>query len=224
MTQDAGFLVVLRPEVMVERYEAQMPEEWQPEYSAFRRAIPGVDPRAYRGMSRTALDIWPSHDPDAVEAFRGAGVDMDSDRGARIRLLEQAEQTVGTPLPAEYEEGLLPSRELAEEVLQLVDVPEEWELVFVSRSEVMPSFRTMGIDIGWWGSAFYSIIWDSLVCPTWHGPPTEAWLKLAEWSDWLNQHVMFDDLERANEFVRWYESEPWAERNGFISVRVDKVM
>jgi hypothetical protein len=221
--QDAGFLVVLRPAVMVRRYELQIPADVQPMYSAFRTATPGVDPRAYRGMSRTALDIWPSHDENVIEAFRRSGLDMDADRAARERLLQHAEDAVGTPVPMDFEEALLPSRERAREVLALVDFREEWEFVYVSRSELMPSKDTIGIDIGWWGGAFYSIIWDSLVCPTWHAPPVDAWPELAEWSDYLNQHILFADVAGAVEFLRWYEAEPWAERDGFVFVRIDDV-
>lgn len=209
---------------MVDRYEAQMPDEWQADYSTFRSALQGVDPKDYRGMSRIALDPWPSHDPDSIDAFRRAGIDMDSDRAARVRLLELAEQAVGTPVPAEYEEGVLPSLEMAEEVLQLVDAPEEWEVVFVSKSDLTPVSQTMGIDAGWWGGAFYSIIWDSVVCPTWHAPPPDVWPRLSDQTGDLNEHVMFDDPEHASDFLRWYESEPWAERNGFTFVRVDKVV
>jgi hypothetical protein len=220
--QDSGYLIVRRAEALLRRYSAltRSPELLK----QLRDSTSFLDPAAYRGMGRWPLDPYPSLDPATIETFRGAGIDMDSDRAARIRACE----LVGDDPPEGDEERLLPTFEQAAEVAALVDVPSDWEVIHVAVAPLTPTERTLGYDLGWWGGAeFYSLISDSVVAPTWHPPAPEDFEELAAEVRRLNRHLLFETPDDARAFKSYYTSKPWAEtedvEGAFKIVRVDAV-
>jgi hypothetical protein len=221
--QDSGYLIVRRAEALLRAY-SEAPTRRQDLLKRLREATRFLDPAAYRGMGRWPLDPYPSLDPASIEALSGAGLDMNSDRAARIKVRE----LVGDDPPEGYEERLLPTAGQAAEVVALLDAPADWEVIRVAVAPLDRTNRTLGYDVGWWGGAeFYSLISDSVVAPTWHPPAPEDFQELAREMRRLNEHLLFETPEDALDFRSFYTSKPWAETEGehgdFKIVRVDAV-
>ncbi len=130
-------------------------------------------------------------------------------------------ELIGPETSDEFDPCLMNTFDQAREVRNLTDEPDSWEIVYASASSLRPTEQTLGIDLGWWGLEFYSIIWDTIVCPTWHPPQPMDFAQLADKARGLNEHVLFDTAEEATDFRRWYETKEWAERDNFVLVRVD---
>ncbi len=222
--QDSGCLIVMRAEAMLGVYSQQrIARERSDVLRQLRKALGFLDPAAYRGMGRWPLDPYPSLDPAIVRAFRETGIDMDSDRTARIRFCE----LVGEAPPDDYEERLLPTVHEAREVTALLDTPSDWEIVHVAVAPLERTAKTLGYDLGWWSGEFYSLIADSAVTPTWHPPDPDDFSELADKLRVLNEHLLFEAAEDALGFKSYYKTKRWAEtedyEGAFKVVRIEAV-
>jgi hypothetical protein len=222
--QDSGYLIVMRAETMLRVYSQGRVAREHPEVlRELREALAFLAPTAYRGMGRWPLDPYPSLDPATIDAFRGGGIDMDSDRAARIRFCE----LVGEEPPEDYEERLLSTLDQAREVSALLDTPADWEIVHVAVAPLGHTERTLGYDLGWWGGEFYSLISDCAVAPTWHPPDPDDFRELADKLRILNRHLLFETPEDALAFQSYYKTKPWAEaedcEGAFRVARVEAV-
>jgi hypothetical protein len=222
--QDSGYLIVMRASAMLRDYSQGRVAREHPELlQQLREALGFLDPAAYRGMGRWPLDPYPSLNPATIDAFRGSGIDMDSDRAARIRFWE----LVGEERPDDYEERLLSTPDEAREVWGLLDTPSDWEILHVAVAPLERTERTLGYDLGWWGGEFYSLISDCAIAPTWHPPDPDDFGELAGRLRLLNQHVLFETPEDALGFKSYYKTKPWAEaedyEGAFRVARIDRV-
>jgi hypothetical protein len=198
----SGYLIVRVTEALLRDYSP--PDGRYDLLRQLREATSLLEVANYRGMGRWPLDPYHSLDPAAIDAFRGAGLDMDSDKAARMKAVELDADSPDDQLFGAYRH--------ASEVAALLDAPSKWEVIHVSNAEMQPTPDTVGYDIGWMGSAQkYSLISDSLVAPTWHPPQPEDFEELAKESVRLNDHLLFDAPEDALAFKDYYISKPWAE-------------
>lgn len=168
-------------------------------------------------MSRLPLTPLPSLDMELNEAFALAGLDMETDSFPRRRFRELVPDDDAV---LESVDQLIPTLETAQLIHAALEAPDDWEIVRISRSR-QATEATLGFDIGWWQDNFYSIVCDSAVFPVWHGPDPADFGPLGEWLSQLNEHLLFRSACEAEEFRGFYERRSWAERDGFVPIRVD---
>ena len=155
-------------------------------------------------------------------------MDMDADRSARIEMLKRLRpQGDADPSMIGEDEDLLSTLDNAVYVHGLLDSPGEREVVSVRRLDFRQSEATLGYDVGYWGGDHYSLIADTLVAPTWHGPPDSAYAELAAVLSPLNSHLLFPTPADAAAFRSYYLTKEWAEtettEGEFCIIQVDAV-
>jgi len=203
--KEHGYLIVLTPTEALKAYEAR-PQigEHRKEYEEFRHAT-AFSPTAYRGVSRDPLNAFPSVDAD--------GTELPQDRPAKDLMRSLVEDT------GRYDEAddkdLLPTEEGALRVHQILDHPAQREIIGVRRSAFADGPCVLGFDVGYWGGDHFSLIADTVVIPTWHGPPEEDYREVAEHLSSLNQHLLFNTASDAETFRTYYKSKGWAETESY---------
>ncbi len=187
--------------------------------AALRCALPTVSPSRYRGICRSPIDRWWEGEP-------AAGIRA-PDEQARRRIwdLYGADPALHWEQPPWFDPDLLPTLEMAREILALTDAPSDREILRVTRNTVTPTHQTVGFDIGYWGSDHFSLISDVLIMPQWHGCPAEQLASLTPWGCALNDEILFPTAADAAEYRDWYLAQPWAEEESsageFHVIRVD---
>jgi hypothetical protein len=216
--REPGYLIVRRPDVAASEYEhTEVARRNADLLHDLRRLAPDKRPSAYRGIGRFPLQpFW----TDDLEALAANGDDINADREARLRLLAAAEQHEDP----DTVDHLLPTEALAVELLGLLDKPGDWEIVRVGREDDGSHAGLLGWDVGWWPEC-YSLVSDSFVAPTWHGPDPEDFEKLTEQLAALNEFLLFPSPGDAMRFRAWYVTRPWAEHEDepFVPIRVEAV-
>jgi hypothetical protein len=223
--QRSGYLVLADPRVVVRSFEAEVAKSadadaWRAFLAQLRAAFPALLPERYRGLSRTPLDrSW-----DGEDRMPGAGPNW----AARVMIRERLGPDPNLTHRLEnFDPDLLPDLPFAREVLAATDCPGEWEIARVRRNAQQRARRTLGFDVGYWGSDHYSLICDSLLMPKWHVPDPETFALLRVHAARLNEHLLFDGSEDAHAFRAWYVTQAWAEAEmypaEFQVIRVDDV-
>jgi hypothetical protein len=204
-----GYGLLHRPDLDVSEYETSwIAQENAANLRELRAGFPSINPKQYRGMSRDMIIPFPSLEPSMIEAFAETGLDMKSNARARRRFRE----IIGEDTPDDlYDECLVPDLVTALEIRSLLDSPEEYEIVMLSREDSAPEVQTLGFDIGYWGGDHFSLICDLVVMPRWHPPPPEDFAVLASELTVLNDNLLFADTRAAAEFRAFYKRFPWAE-------------
>jgi hypothetical protein len=151
-------------------------------------------------------------DPNQLRQLESAGCDVYSNYAACLRFLK----IIGDDLPkSDFDEDLLPTFSDALEVFSLLETPDEYEIVQLSRYPITNDRQFLGFDIGYWGGDHYSIICDSAVRPTWHPPQPESFESLAKELRDVNEHFLFQSCEAAERFRSYYRTQDWAETEFF---------
>ncbi len=133
---------------------------------------------------------------------------MHSNQRARWRFRE----IIGEDNPGEdYDEDMLPNLTVAQEVYLLLDDPDEYEIVIMSREPLGTDIRSLGFDIGYWGGDHFSLICDSVIMPVWHPPDPTDFNELADKLKGVNEHVLFQTCAEAEKFRSYYMTKRWAE-------------
>lgn len=221
--QRAGYLVLLRPEQALERWRNEVmarssdPAKFQEYIAALRRMQPGPSKPRYRGIQRYPLQREEAG-PDRTGAdLRAAG---------RLFELYGPDPTLRWSQPPWFDPDLIDDPVRAREILALTDDPAEHEVAYVVRGTDTPDARTLGFDVGYWGSDHFSLIADALVTPGWHPAPLEVLDVLAVWAARLNSMLLFTTAEAAAEYRAWYRAQNWAEQETapgqFQIIRVDQ--
>jgi hypothetical protein len=207
-----GFLIVQDASLIVAAFDAvQIAEGWAEPLRDLRNELSFIEPTKYRGMGRAPLEPYLGLIIERHRRERGEDV---SNLTARKRFAEFVGEDNGP---------LIPDLETSRELISLLDKPALWEIIGVSQESLEPTANTLGFDLGWWGSEFYSLIADCAVAPAWHGPPLERLRELAQHLSSLNENVLFPGAANALEFLSYYEGQDWAETDNFVPVRIDQV-
>ncbi len=205
-----GYLVVLKPELALAKWRVEPERTRSAErvaaYSAsLRTALPSVVPSRYRGIQRDAIDRW-------WEGESSAGDRMTNEQARRrIWELYGPDPCLHWTEPTLFDSDLLPTVEMAREILSLTDAPSDREILRVTRTNVAPTPKTIGFDVGYWGSDHFSLIADAMMMPQWHGCPPEQLGSLEPWARALNDQQLFPTAADAMEYRHWYLGQPWAE-------------
>ena len=198
--QTDGYLVVLRPEPAHRRRLARV-DALSGASNAVRAVVPDLDPRGYCGIERDAIDRWQDGEGSWEDRHRNVRARR------RIRELYGPDPTCYWTQPPWFDADLLPTLEVAREIFSLVDDPSERELVRVNRTTESITPRTLGFDVGYWGSDHFSAILNSIVSPH----PRLDPVPLVPWAGRLNRHLLLPTAVAAHEYRAWYVSQPWGE-------------
>lgn len=209
-----GYRLVLKPEIALREFEVgDWIIKYQKEYRELRKAFARFDPKKYRGISRYSVEAYPSMDERAIQAFSSTGLDMDSNRKARIEMYKMLKDEFGSN--KKYSIDLLKTKESASAVFKLLDIPENYEIICTRRIDFIENTRILGFDIGYWGGDRFSLIADTIIMPTWHIPDEEDYVELAEKLSILNENLLFKAPGEAEYFRNYYKSKSWAETEGY---------
>jgi hypothetical protein len=218
-----GYALMKMPLVLNAAYElSPFAQRNRDEISQLRDKLTTVKPAAYRGIARCPLSEIPEPDPGWVGATPPISLETRDDK-ARRRFLEILG---GHHTCDHYPCSLFPTLALAHELLLLVDHPEEYEVVRLSRDS-SEAGHLLGFDVGDWSGGNYSILCDSIIWPRWHPPVPVALSDLAHHIETLNDFMLFPDRASAERFRSFYLTQSWAETESepgeFCVIRVELV-
>lgn len=225
MNQDDDYMIVLKPERLLAQYEQREISGKKRVYlNELRNAFKRFQPAKYRGISRDPLTPHVSLDRKIVDLFISEGSEPPGDFAARRYYRE----ILGEPrMDMTWDEDEDPplSLDQARKILSLTDDPSAWEIIRVTCSSYYQSHVTLGYDIGPWGRSNFSIIADVLVIPRWHPPIREDFGQVGRALSSLNNHLLFNSPEEAENYLRFYQSKSWAETVGdFCIIQVDSAI
>ena len=225
--QTNGYMIALKPGRLLEEYcEMDAPPARADYLRQLRAALPGVDPVKYRGISRSPLMAFPCLDQKVIDEFEASGCEMRSNAKARYQF-RQLIGDVSDNYNSGVDEDLLASQSDAKQVLDLLDEPESWEIIYLSRDLLDSTSTTLGFDIGYWGGDHFSLIADAIVIPRWHPPMPDDFGGLRQALSTLNANLLFESPEAAREYRAYYTSRPWAEtemsEGEFCLIRVNAI-
>jgi hypothetical protein len=207
--QLTGYAIVQKMERYLLNYmNWQMTRQNLHHLSALRDAAPFFDASAYRGTGRPWVRPLPSLDPKINEQFADTGCDLGTEATASRRFRELIGEG---ELEPDIDEDLFQEDSMAKEIFSLLDCPDDYELLRLSRREFPKSNCLLGYDIGYWGGDHFSLICDSFVAPIWHPPQPEAFHTLVAKLRAVNTYLLFPTPETAVEFRAWYRKQDWAE-------------
>jgi hypothetical protein len=159
-----------------------------------------------------------------MDRFRRKGIDFESNKKAAVRLKE----VVPPILYEDINESLIPTKKYALEIFNLLDNPREWEIIHVRCENFRSNSKTLGFDVGYWGSDHFSLIADTTLLPRWHPPIPEDFHELSRELSGLNSNLLFTDPDSAIRFRQFYKSKSWAETDvtgdEFQVIQVDAVL
>jgi len=204
-------MLVYKPEKLLSAYmSGEFCQSNEEILSKLRAALPFMEPKNYRGISREPLVPWSKIDEDEFQRSGKTLVDLQRDQTARRKFLEINREDRYN-WGGDYNTELIQERSAAEEIRLIVDLPEDFEIIEVARGNFGTKYNFLGFDIGYWGGDHYSLICDSAVMPHWHGPDPECFEELGKQLRCLNEHLLFSKPKDAEEFRKYYRSQPWAE-------------
>ncbi|MHC4111229.1 MAG: hypothetical protein ACYSUY_09140 [Planctomycetota bacterium] len=180
-----------------------------------RNALSFLEPRNYRGIAREPLEPWFSIDEELLKKGTSTLVDLGRERSARKIFLkingEDREEWDYYKNGWDYNKSLIKDLDTAKELYGVLNNPEEYEVIEISREIYGSDYDFLGFDVGYWRSGEFSMICDSVLMPRWHPPDPNDLPELAERVRYLNQHVLFSTTEEAEKFREFCNSKPWAE-------------
>ena len=220
--ENQGYLIVLKPDIYLARFESnlhivhpEIPEEYR---GAFRY----FDLKKYRGISREPLEAYLQNEKD-LEDLRRKGIEDDSNKEARTWLTAIVPETT-----LDYcDDSFIANKDDALEIYKMLDNPADWEIIHIRRNQFERNPNTLGFDIGYWGGDHFSLIADTIVTPMWHPVHPKDRGEVAEKLSILNKNLLFDNPLQASQFKEYCKSKEWSETEGigaeFCIIQVDSV-
>ncbi|MHC4103463.1 MAG: hypothetical protein ACYSR9_00880 [Planctomycetota bacterium] len=225
--ENQGYLIVLKQDICFTRFESNSyknrPKGWGDYWDGHRKAFRDFDPKKYRGISREPLKSYFSLDEENFEYLRRNGVDVDSNKEARIQLTNIVPETT---IDYCYNSFIANCDDVVE-IYKMLDNPTDWEIIHIRQNQFEKNSNTLGFDIGYWGGDHFSLIADTIVTPTWHPAPPQNFVEIAGRLSVLNNNLLFDEPSQASQFKEYYISKEWAETEDTITkfciIQVDSV-
>ncbi|MCP4246683.1 MAG: hypothetical protein GY778_06510 [bacterium] len=231
MTQDSGFAIAKKPDVLLKEYLASSLGEENAKPLRELCTVTGLDPGAYRGISRELLMPFPSLDEKVIAEFESTGGDMQTESVARrefCRLMEGSwPDSDAAFFEQNYDEDLLDTIDRARRVFSLLRRPEDYEIVRFRRNHFRVTDESLGFDLGYWDGDHFSVVCDCAVRPCWHPPGERDWQELRRRLAVLNHHLLFKNVDDAASFGAWYSTCDWAEEDPhgeFTIIQVEAVI
>lgn len=175
---------------------------------------PTPDRPAYRGIDRVPLIALSFEN---ARLFTKCGTPCEATEATN--LLDELEVASGR------EDGWITDADSVRRAWNaLGEAREKYEVVFAKEYQdpaAPPEAAVfLGCDVAYFGGDHFSCICDALFFPRWHGTDKEGTLFRAHF-DKLNTHGLFNTNEEALEYLRYYLSFDWTERDDtFTSIEV----
>jgi hypothetical protein len=170
VAQLTGYAIVKLPALVQGNYAAtDRPRKNAELLGRLRTALSFVNPHAYRGIDRQPIGPYPGTAPDIVKWMRKQG--LDDEESARLRMTKRAEPPAEE---SEADDDLIETLEETREVFGLLQRPQDYEVVRLTRGSAEVRTSTLGFDVGYWGGDHFSIVADCSVMPRGHPPDPRA--------------------------------------------------
>lgn len=211
--KNSGYLIVLKPSVILRNYEEVIRERgFTEKYKKFREAFSRFKPSQYHGISRNPL--WGI--PEKISSEYGIVLEPE----AQFFMWELDENGL-------CQDDLILSYDDMVRTINKIKNLNDYDVIFIRKEPFEFNNNLLGFDIGYWEGDHFSLIADTIITPTWHGPPEEDYLELSEKLKSLNENHLFKTEEEAEKFKQYYKSKSWAETESyegeFCIIQVDKV-
>jgi hypothetical protein len=207
---EQGFLIVERFESLYVNYKNR--------YNLTRDvyAIPRIDHQPqdysiqYRGIDRDCLE--PNDEtPRNLAELRMA------------ELYNQKSPYVQNYIELINEEDFIPINLLEEIYALLENDKSKFETIFVriiyADNEIPARFKSIGYEPSIFYDDHFSASCDCMLFPRWHGTDEEGELFIKYFNQ-LNSFGLFNSIETAEEFLQYYLSFDWTERDDYYIVEV----
>ncbi|GHV58705.1 hypothetical protein AGMMS49579_26330 [Spirochaetia bacterium] len=195
-----AFLIVEKQNIVIENYMDHMKnnEYFQKGFAEFRTYFSNINIGNYRGISRNVLSAIP-------EKFQKEfpGKEPLAQFLMNKTLEKYSNDNDDMSLIMDIKECL--------EIYEKIEHKGNYEIIKSVKDDYMNEEKILGFDIGYWGGDNFSIISDSMILPTWHVAPENAYYELREYSLKLNQNLLFSNIEDTKEFREYYLKQDWAE-------------
>ncbi len=209
----SGYLIVQKPSIVLRDYKEGIRERgFIGQYKKFHEAFSKFDPINYLGIFRSPL----MGIPEKISSEYGVILEPK----AQFFMWKLEENDLG-------EDDLIFSYDDMVKTFNMLKNTNDYDAILIRKESFEINYNLLGFDIGYWGGDHYSIIADTFVTPTWHGPPEKDYSELAEKFKSLDKSLLFWTAEEAEEFKQYYKSKTWAEaelyEGEFSIIQVDKV-
>ena len=211
MAHRSGFIIVLRSDLDQLRFETlDHVQKHKEDYGELRQHFSFIDPNNYRGTGRTHFDGNPFYFDKGI-LLSYPEINTNSIDNVEARKLFARYEIKNTP--TDTLDGLpFYSLEEMENVYDLIDNKQDYEILEISENKETPSDKTLGFDIGYVGGDFFSAIADVAIKPLWHPPDLEDMEDIVKHLKCLNQFCLFNTYEKAQAYRETYLSKDWAEK------------
>jgi hypothetical protein len=213
MKENLGFLILEKPTEMLRKYEERISERnFIEEYRKFRNTFAEFNPSNYLGISRNPLIGVPQNLQSVYEVIE------EPDAQDYLSILDEHNLSSGD-LIFEYSETIKTFTKIINKA--------RYDIILVRKDTFEDNNNILGYDIGYWDGDHFSLIADTIVIPTWHGPIEEDYDELKTKLKVLNRNLLFNTFQEAEVFKNYYKSKSWAETEDiegeFCIIQVQKV-
>jgi hypothetical protein len=212
-----GYLIVLKPEVNIARYEAKHMKGNEETFREFRAVFSKFNPQCYRGISRSPFE---SHSEIILKTLFKK--EKQINKAAQLKLREIIPEATADI----YDDCLISEAKDAHLIYQMLEDRDNWEIINIRRNNIKTDDTILGFDVGYWGGDHFSLIADVIVTPMWHPPAPDDWAEVAEKLSCLNRNLLFETPEAAAEFKAYYKTKPWAEteyKDDFCIIQINEI-
>ena len=211
--KNIGYLILQKPELIIKSYEERIASgNFGDKYKRFRNALSDFNPTNYLGISRLPLFGVPKELQSTYEEI------FEPEAQDYIAILEE-QNLSDSDLIFEHDEAI--------KIFTKIIHKQCYDIVCVRNDFFKNNTNVLGFDIGYWDGDHFSLIADTIVIPTWHGPPEKDYDELANKLKSLNENLLFNTFKEADDFKKYYKTKSWAEiedfEGEFCIIKVQKV-
>jgi len=226
MTHHSGHIIILRPDVDQLKFESlDHFQKHKDEYKKLREHFSFINPKNYRGTGRTHFDGNPFYIDKGV-LLSWPDTNINSFDNLKARRLFAKYEDANTPIDTLDDLPFYSLQEM-QEVFELIDNKQDYELLKISENKVTVSGKTIGFDIGYIGGDFFSAIADVAIKPMWHPPDFDDMEDIKQQLKQLNKFCVFDTYEQARLYRQTYLTKEWSEKemsDGQITIiQIEKI-
>jgi len=212
--KNSGYLIVKKPDEILRSYEESIVQRNVLEqYKKFRNAFSYFNPTKYLGISRDPMFGVPKKlQSEFIGILEPEAVDF---------LSHIQERNL-------YDDDLIYDYSDAINTFKKIKNKQIYDIIHVRKETFEDNSNVLGFDIGYWEEDHFSLIADTIVTPTWHGPPEKDYNELLDkLKPLLNENLLFNTVKEAEEFKSYYKTKDWAETEGypgeFCTIQIQRI-
>lgn len=200
--ETSGYLIVKKTEEILRLYKKSIAERNVLEqYKKFRNAFSYFNPAKYLGISRDPMfGVSKELQSEFIGILEPEAVDFLSHIQKRNL----------------YDNDLIHDYNDAINTFKKIKNRQIFDIILVCKETFEDNSNVLGFDIGYWEGDHFSLIADTIVTPTWHGPPEKDYNELLDkLKPLLNENLLFNTAQEAEEFKGYYKTKEWAETEDY---------